>query len=502
MLINPILKRHQEDVQAIRETLFYWQHNNQGLTNSLRLSLRPDAHYSNTIRENSYKLGRPQLGIEKLNKVISIDSERAVALVEPRVTMKELVQATLPYGFIPAVVPEFKGITVGGAINGAALESSSHLYGQFNDTCLSYDVLLGDGSIVHATPNENADLFYGISGSYGTLGVLLAVEIRLVPVNKEVLVSYYSFSNLSQAIDFMVHCHEEKCDFLEAIVYNHQHIVVIKGSLQMGSKRIHQGKPVSLGKSWSPFFYQHVKDISSQKSFTEIHQEVFSIPDYLFRHDRGAFWMGGYALHPSLLLYFLLDKTEISATWLQKKISEHPERYCYPKFPGRLFRSLFGWIMGSETLYGMLHKGSERWFENRFVIQDFYLPEKKTAEFVNHVLKEPAIAPLWLCPIKSTSTPQHMAPHFLAGKEELLFDVGVYGLPETGEAASTITQKLEQLTRSLGGRKMLYSYSYYSDEEFWQIYSRQDYHALRQHYHADSVWLDITEKVLHGSQKP
>jgi FAD/FMN-containing dehydrogenase len=39
--------------------------------------------------------------------------------------MDKLVKATLKYGLVPPVVTEFPGITVGGAIQGAAAETSS-----------------------------------------------------------------------------------------------------------------------------------------------------------------------------------------------------------------------------------------------------------------------------------------------------------------------------------------------------------------------------------------
>jgi delta24-sterol reductase len=63
--------------------------------------------------------------IASLNGVLEINSAEGYAWVEPNVSMDELVRVTLSYGFIPAVVMELPGITVGGGINGASLESSS-----------------------------------------------------------------------------------------------------------------------------------------------------------------------------------------------------------------------------------------------------------------------------------------------------------------------------------------------------------------------------------------
>ena len=84
---------------------------------------------------------------------------------------------------------------VGGAINGGALESGSWKYGQFNDLCISFDVVkvsfvvhlrmapkvLGDGSLITCSSSQNQDLFYGLSGAYGTLGIIVCVTLQVVP---------------------------------------------------------------------------------------------------------------------------------------------------------------------------------------------------------------------------------------------------------------------------------------------------------------------------------
>jgi hypothetical protein len=74
--------------------------------------------------------------------------------------------------------------------------------------------------------------------------------------------------------------------------------------------------------------------------------------------------------------------------------------------------------------------------------------------------------------------------------------VGVYGIPSHYAPIAHITSELEQKTKSYTGRKILYSRSYYSEEQFWQIYSREAYEALRTKMGAKGIWHEITEKVL------
>lgn len=67
---------------------------------------------------------------------------------------------------------------------GTGVESSSHIYGLFQHTCLSYELVLADGSLINCSPNENSDLFYAVPWSYGTLGFLTAVEIKILPATR------------------------------------------------------------------------------------------------------------------------------------------------------------------------------------------------------------------------------------------------------------------------------------------------------------------------------
>src|ERR1700753_3510488 len=52
--------------------------------------------------------------VSGMTNVLSVDHTKHVAVVEPNVPMDALIAATLPYGLLPPVVPEFPGITVGG----------------------------------------------------------------------------------------------------------------------------------------------------------------------------------------------------------------------------------------------------------------------------------------------------------------------------------------------------------------------------------------------------
>ena len=69
--------------------------------------------------------GRPSPGLDVsgLDGVLSVDPHARTADVLGMTTYEHLVDATLPYGLMPLVVPQLKTITLGGAVTGLGIES-------------------------------------------------------------------------------------------------------------------------------------------------------------------------------------------------------------------------------------------------------------------------------------------------------------------------------------------------------------------------------------------
>jgi len=71
--------------------------------------------------------------------------------VEPLVNMGQLSATLLPLGFTIPVLPEIDDLTVGGLVMGTGIETASHIYGLFQHICVSYEMVLADGSVVTCT---------------------------------------------------------------------------------------------------------------------------------------------------------------------------------------------------------------------------------------------------------------------------------------------------------------------------------------------------------------
>src|SRR4051794_25116798 len=140
------------------------------------------------LRKPTSNLFRPRTGVSSpldaagFDGLLSIDRQAGTADVLGMTTYEHLVDATLPHGFMPLVVPQLKTITLGGAVTGLGIESTSFRSGCPHESVLEMDVLTGGGEIVTATPtNEHRDLFYGLPNSYGSRAYAQRIPVGLEP---------------------------------------------------------------------------------------------------------------------------------------------------------------------------------------------------------------------------------------------------------------------------------------------------------------------------------
>jgi len=116
---------------------------------------------------------------------------------------RTLVAATLPYGLAPLVVPQLKTITLGGAVTGLGIESTSFRNGLPHESVLEMDILTGTGDVVTASPDQHADLFHAFPNSYGTLGYSVRLKIELESVKPFVALRHLRFHSLEDLVAAM-----------------------------------------------------------------------------------------------------------------------------------------------------------------------------------------------------------------------------------------------------------------------------------------------------------
>ena len=98
-----------------------------------------------------------RLDMSLFNQAIVISPHERTISVEGMMTYEDLVKKTLHHGYMPAVVPQLKTITIGGAVSGGGIESSSFRGGFVHETIQEMEILTGRGDIETCSRNENSN---------------------------------------------------------------------------------------------------------------------------------------------------------------------------------------------------------------------------------------------------------------------------------------------------------------------------------------------------------
>lgn len=427
---------------------------------------------------------RPKDGtvdISALRNVLSVDRASLTALVEPNVPMDRLVESTLKHGLVPPVVMEFPGITAGGGFAGTAGESSSFKHGFFNDTIKSVEMVLGNGDVVKASREERQDLFQGAAGAVGSLGVTTLIELELIEAKKFVKTTYHRTNSVAEAVEKVrAETENPANDYIDGILFSKDHGVIVTGTLT--DEKPADTRPQTFSGAWDPWYYLHVQDRTKVSSVPAV-IDYIPLAEYLFRYDRGGFWVGAAA-------------------------------FDYFKFVPftRFFRWFLDDFLHTRMLYRALHGSGE---SARFVVQDLGLPYSKAEAFVDYTADKFNIWPLWLCPLKQTPPPT-FHPH--TGETVTQPDgsvttppslnIGLWGWgPANPDEFISKNRALEEKLMELGGMKWFYAHTYYSEDEFWSMYDRPWYEALREKYHAttlptvyEKVKVDVEAKRKDGQE--
>jgi FAD/FMN-containing dehydrogenase len=419
-----------------------------------------DKRNSNLFRDRS-PADKRRLDLNDFCHVLEIDTRQGWVDVEGLATYEALVAETLSRGVMPAVVPQLKTITVGGAAAGVGIEATSHRCGLVHHTLLEIDVLLPSGEVVHCTPdNAHQDLFFGFPNSYGTLGYALRLRLRTLPVKPFVKVEHLPHNAAPEFFGALAARCNNGARFLDGVVFSAQQQVISMASFV-------DAAPWLSDYSLEQIYYRSL-----------LHKTVdyLRVQDYLWRWDTDWFWCSKNlgAQHP--LVRRLLGRSRLNS---------------------RTYTRVMRW----NARWGLTRR-LVRW-RGRFtesVIQDVDIPIAAAAEFLGFLLREIGILPVWICPLRAIG-PERPFTLYPIPPFSLYVNFGFWDVVESAVAheAGHFNRMVEREVLRLGGIKSLYSDSFFTREEFDRAYGMAGYQALKDKYDPEARMLGLHEKcVLHA----
>ncbi|MEV4065042.1 FAD-binding oxidoreductase [Nonomuraea dietziae] len=405
-----------------------------------------------------------KLSARDLDQVISVDPVTMTAEVQGMTTYEHLVDATLAHGLMPYVVPQLKTITLGGAVTGLGIESTSFRDGLPHESVEELEILTGDGRIVVARDdNEHRDLFRSFPNSYGTLGYALRIRIKLKPVQPYVRLTHLRFTDAAKCMLAMQEICEamthdgEPVDFVDGVFFDPSEMYVTLG-------RFAERAPYTSDYTGMRIYYQSIQKRG---------RDWLTVRDYLWRWDTDWFWCSrAFGVQQPLVRSLMPRK------WMRSDV--------YRK------------LVALDRRYGVVAR-VDRWRDapvQESVIQDVETPVERGADFLEFFHSKVGMTPVWMCPLRSSSE----WPLYPLETGKLYVNFGFWGLVPLprGQFDGYYNRLIENEVHALDGHKSLYSTSFYAREQFWQLYNGDAYWPVKQAYDPNGRLLDLYDKCVRG----
>jgi FAD/FMN-containing dehydrogenase len=420
-------------------------------------SLRLGKDISHLFRDRA---GQPQvhLDVRDLTEVIEVDAAAGTVDTMAMATYDSLARACFAEGMVPAVVPQLMSITIGGAISGLGIESSSFKYGLSHETIKEMEVLLPEGEVVICrADNEHSDLFFGLANSFGTLGYVLRVKAKAVPARRFVKLTHIHHNDPVTLFRDLKARLDAGADFVDGVAF-------APGELAITLGHFTDEAPYTSDYTYENIYYRSIR---------ERQEDYLTTLDYLWRWDTDWFWCSKIFLAQNPVVRRLFGRERLNSKTYMKLLR----------------------INNRFSLWGRMNK--LRGIYTEAVIQDVPIPIERAAEFLEFFQSEIGIRPVWLCPIRAFDREAHF-PLFPLDPRVDYVNFGFWDSRRSREAhpPGHFNRLIETKVMELGGLKSLYSDVYLDEKAFWDVYDQPAYDRLKAKYDPNGHLKDIYRKCV------
>ncbi|TIC83975.1 FAD-binding oxidoreductase [Nocardioides sp. GY 10127] len=423
------------------------------------------------LAKRTSNLFRPRAGVTAgldvtgLDGVIEIDPVAATAEVQGMCTYERLVEATLPHGLIPTVVPQLRTITLGGAVTGLGIESTSFRSGLPHEAVLEMDVFTGSGAVVTCKPGDA--LFDAFPNSYGSLGYAVRLRIELERVPGYVSLRHVPFTDAAALAETIA----------EVVRTGEHEGISVDG---MDGVSFRPGEHYLTLATWAEYPDAPPSDYTGEKVYYRSLQEratdVLTMNDYLWRWDTDWFWCSA---------AFGVQNPLVRRLW-----------------PRRWRRSdVYHKLVGLDERYRLVERLDARAGrpQRERVVQDVEVPVERLADFLSWFDRAVGMRPVWLCPLVARGTSSGGRwPTYPLEPGETYVNIGFWGTVPVGPDApqGPTNRAIEEEVHELGGHKSLYSEAFYDRETFDRLYDGPGLARVKAEHDPDDRLTSLYDKVV------
>jgi FAD/FMN-containing dehydrogenase len=289
--------------------------------------------------------------------------------------------------------------------------------------------------------NEHALVFQMVHGAFGTLGILAKLTFRLVPAKRYVKLVHEKYTTLADYQAAIKRHHDARdIDFMDGIIHSPKLYVLCAGTFV-------DRAPYTNRYDWVKIYYESTRTRD---------EDYLTTPQYVFRYDRGVT-----NVRPrSLVARILFGKVMASSQWLRI----------------------------AEKLHFLLRD------KHPTITLDVFVPFSKAADFLEWYERECNYYPLWCVPYRRVHDYEWLTDDYWKQlPDELFLDLAIYGMRQRGD--KNYHRLIEEKLRELGGIKTLISHNYYPEAEFWTIWNKPNYDAVKAIVDPKNLFRDVYTKM-------
>lgn len=277
----------------------------------------------------------------------------------------------------------------------------------------------------------------------------------MVPVKPDVHLKHSHYTDATAAFAALAPCCSGDADFVDGVVFGQGSVVITEG-------RFVDAAPCTSDYSFERIYY---------KSLLSRSEDYLTVRDYIWRWDTDWFWCSKNLGMQNPLIRRLVGRKRLNSVFYTRSMR---------------WNSRWGLTRRPDRLLGRHHES---------VIRDVDISIARAPEFLDFLLREIGILPIWPCPIRPQGRRFTLYP-MDAGT--LYVNFGFWDVVRRRQpfAPGHHNRLVEAKVAELGGIKSLYSDSYYDEATFWRIYDGAAYRALKAKYDPLGCQKDLYHKAV------